>query len=489
MSAWSAEKVQLSIDPPDQNVARRRGPRERDVLLEVRRDAGGTLRDQLDAALRAAVRDGRLAARTVLPSSRALAAELGVSRGVVVEVYGQLAAEGVLDVRPRGATRVADVPPVSGTTKVPSPSSSPSPEAPPLDLLPLSGELGAFPRRAWARAVREALRVTPDTDLDYGHPLGPSSARRAVAEFLGRSRGVVATPASVALTAGVTDGLVAVARDLAERGARRVAVEDPGFGVHRTALAVAGLEPVPVAVDEGGMRVDEVPGDVAAVLVTAAHQWPTGHALAPERRAALVRRAAATGTLVLEDDYDGELRYAGPPVGALQSLAPDHVVHLGSVSKTLSPALRIGWVVAPEAVVRRLVRPRILERGGGPALEPLAFAHMIAAGDLDRHLRQRRRTYVRRRRLVVEALRRHLPHRPTGGVPAGLHVPLHLDGRVDPGELVAAGARRGVRLAAERGPVVGRSRTIVLVGFGRVSDAAVDRAVACLAAAVADVGG
>jgi len=464
--------------------------RELDLLLAVDRSAATPLRAQLEDAIRSAVREGRLVAGTALPSTRALAAELGVSRGVVVEAFGQLAADGFLQIHRGGATRVAHVPPpVHGPPSGPTAPATAPPAAPSaFDLLPMSGDLVGFPRRAWGRAIRGVVDATPAPGLSYGDPRGPERARTVLAAYLGRSRGVLATPDTTALTAGVTEGIGTLARALAATGARRIAVEDPGFAPHRRTLQDAGLLPVPVAVDAGGLRVELLDGaGVDAVLVTPAHQAPTGRPLSPERRTALVRWASEHGAVVLEDDYDGEFRYDRQAVGALQALAPDHVAYCGSVSKTLAPALRIGWVVAPAPLLDAATRLRLIATGGTAALEPLALAAMIDDGDYDRHLRGRRRVYAARRRVVEQAVLDLLPDGEPIGIPAGLSVPVLLPPALDPVGLAAAAHRRGVLVAVVPVVLDGREHTLVQIGFGRQAESGLRRAVGLLADAVAEV--
>lgn len=459
--------------------------RELDLLLALDRAAPAPLRAQLEDAVRTAVADGRLAHGTALPSTRALAAELAVSRGVVVEAYAQLAADGVLEIRPGGATRVARLPPPRPAAPVAPAATPPAPDGAVVDLLPMSGDLVSFPRRAWARAVRRALDDVPAPGLSYGDLRGPEPARVVLAAYLGRSRGVLADAETTAFTAGVTEGLAVLARALAGRGVRRIAVEDPGFVPHRRTLQDAGLEPVPVPVDEDGLRTADLAAqDVGAVLVTPAHQSPTGRPLATPRRAELVRWAADGGRLVIEDDYDGEFRYDRRAVGALQALAPDHVAYAGSVSKTLAPALRIGWLVAPRPLLDEATLLRGVATGGTPVLEPLALAALIDGGDYDRHLRARRREYATRRTAVLDALERVIPDGEVLGIDAGLAVCVRLDATVEPGRLSAEAFARGVVVAATASVVAGRPVTLLHLGFGRAPLPALRRAVAEVGAVV-----
>jgi GntR family transcriptional regulator/MocR family aminotransferase len=446
----------------------------RDLLVVLDRTSSQPLRVQLEEQLREGVRSGRLHAGTTLPSSRALAAELGVARGVVVEAYGQLVAEGFLVAHRGAATRVARVAPM----EPPAPALAARLSPARFDFRAEAADRGAFPRRAWLAAARRALADAPDVDLGYGAWEGAPALRTALAAYLGRTRGVVAEPERIVVTAGITQAIAMLAAILRRRGARRVVVEDPGFWQHRTVLERAGLELVPVAVDEAGLRTDALP-PAAAALVTPAHQMPTGAVLAPARRAQLLDWAAAHDALVLEDDYDGEYRYDREPVGALQGLDAGHVVYMGSTSKTLAPALRLGWMVLPSDLVATLAHERGWTDGGSPVLDQLTLAAFVERGELDRHLRRMRLRFRRRHDAVVVALARHLPEAQVGGAAAGLHVTVALAPDTDVEAVVARAAQRGVGIFAARHGV-----PLLLVGYANIADAAIDRGVRELAAAV-----
>src|SRR5918999_2602281 len=315
-----------------------------DLLLRVDR-GGGPLRAQLEDQLRDAVRAGRLGPGAALPSSRALARELSVSRGVVVEVYAQLAAEGYLVARQGAPTRVSEA-------ASPGPGATPAAAAerpPRYDFRTGRPDISMFPRGAWLASLRRALRDAPDARLDYGDPRGAPELRGALARYLGRVRGVACDPERVVVTSGMAQGMALFARALTAGGARRIAMEDPSSAPGRAQLAANGLEIVPIPVDEDGLRTQTLGAvEVGAVMITPAHQFPLGVVLAPARRAALLDWAAHTGAVVLEDDYDAEYRYDRQPVGAVQGLAPELVAYAGSTSKTLAPGLRLGWLVVPD---------------------------------------------------------------------------------------------------------------------------------------------
>jgi GntR family transcriptional regulator/MocR family aminotransferase len=447
----------------------------RDLLVVLDREDGRPLRVQLEEQLRDGVRSGRLHAGIALPSTRALAAELGVARGVVVEAYGQLVAEGFLVARRGSATRVAKVAPAAPPAPAPVARLAPAR----FDLRPESADRGAFPRRAWLAATRRALADAADADLGYGSWAGAPALRAVLAAYLGRARGVVAEPDHIVVTAGITQAIALLGGLLRARGARRVIVEEPGFWQHRTILQRAGLELVPVDVDERGLRTDALP-PAAAALVTPAHQFPTGAVLAPERRAALVDWATAHDALVIEDDYDGEYRYDREPVGALQGLGGGRVAYLGSTSKTLAPALRLGWMVLPGALAGAIADERGWSDGGSPALDQLALASFIERGELDRHLRRMRLRYRRRRDRLVAALGEQLPQAAVGGAAAGLHITVALAPDVDVDAVMARASAGGVAVFATHQA----GRPLLLVGYANIDEAAIGPAVRALAAAV-----
>jgi GntR family transcriptional regulator/MocR family aminotransferase len=440
----------------------------RELLVALRR-RDGALHAQLEAQLREAVRSGRLAAGERLPSSRALAAELGVSRGVVVEAYGQLAAEGYLTVRPGAAPRVA----AGAAAAVDRPPEPPA-ARPRYDLRPGTPDLSLFPRTAWAAAQRRALRETADADLGYPPPGGHPRLRRALAAYLGRVRGVQAAPERIVVCGGVAEAVALVGRVLRAGGARRVAVEDPSHPGTRELMAHGGLELVPVPVDEGGVDVAAIArAGVDAALVTPAHQSPTGVVLEPSRRAALAAWARDAGAVVIEDDYDAEYRYDRHPVGALQGLAPEHVVHVHSVSKTLAPALRLGWAALPARLVPAVVEEKRLSDLGAPVLEQLTLAAFLERGELDRHLRRTRPAYRRRRDALLAAL----AGLEVEGVAAGLHVLVRLPAGRGEQEVVAAAAERGVAVEGLGAQVAGAPRPpALLLGYARLGEAAVAEA-------------
>ena len=393
----------------------------------------------LTAALRAAVTDGRLPAEARLPATRVLAAQLGVSRGVVVEAYQRLGDEGLLAGRRGGGTTVLATAPSPAPVAV-------EPAAPhaAIDLRPGVPDLSAFPRQAWLKAERTALARTPDAALGYGDPRGTLELRTALAQWLARSRGVRADPSTIVVVGGVAQGLALLAQVVTGRGIRTIAYEDPGSRGTRDQVQRWGLEPVPVPVDGAGLDVAALAAaGLETVLVTPAHQYPTGVVLAAARRRALLDWARSGG-LVIEDDYDAEHRYDRAPVAALAALAPEHVAYVGSVSKTLAPALRLGWVVAPPAVRDELVVRKQWSDITSPALGQLALAELIASGAFEQHLRRVRARQRVRRNALLAALRAHLPEARVHGVAAGLHLLVGLPEGIDDGLVAETALAAGV---------------------------------------------
>jgi GntR family transcriptional regulator/MocR family aminotransferase len=447
------------------------------LQLDPARAGRGSLTAWLVETVRDAVSDGRLAPGDRLPATRVLADQLGCSRGVVVDAYRRLTDEGLLSGRHGGGTtvRAAWAPPSGPARTMPPEQTGPAASTTDLiDLSPGLPDLSAFPRAAWARAERAALSGLASSELGYGDPRGLPALRTALAGWLARTRGLRAHPDDILVINGVSQGLTLLARTLGARGLRRIGFEDPGSFGAREHLRRWDLEPVPVPVDRQGLDVAALgPAGVDAVVVTPAHQFPTGVVLAPDRRRELIAWARAappsgtgglSGRLVIEDDYDAEHRYDRPPVPALRALAPDHVVHLGSVSKSLAPAIRIGWLLAPAALQAELVEARYWSDLAGPALSQLALAHFITTGGFERHLRQVRRRHRARRDALLAALATHLPGSTAHGVAAGLHLLVTVPG-VDDAAVVRRAAGAGVRVQPLSAHRVGDGPSGLVIGY------------------------
>jgi GntR family transcriptional regulator/MocR family aminotransferase len=454
----------------------------RDLLVSIDRSRRAPIARQIEDQLRRAIRTGLLIGGSQLPSTRALAQDLSVSRGVVVRAYAQLSIEGYIDLRQGANPSVRR--PVEVTRPSPAPREIQRARRPRIDLRAGVPDVGVFPRHAWLRAQRQALTAAPDVDLGYIDCRGLERLRVEIADYVGRARGVVATPDRVLVTAGSTHSLSLIARAFARRGAHTIGFENPSHMVLHQVAQRAGLRPVGFPVDDEGLIVDELAGSsVPAVVVSPAHQFPTGRALSGSRRAALARWAVDTDALIIEDDYDAEFRYDRASVGALQGLAPERVIYLGSSSKTLAPGLRLGWAVLPPSfdseVVEELSRS-ILHMS---AMDQLAFESFLRAGELDRHLRKMRVVYRHRRDAVVRALAQELPDLPVGGIAAGLHLVLELDSYELEQAVHASAQARGIAiesislhaLPGYEGPHG------LLVGYGALSEPAIGGAIRELA--------
>jgi GntR family transcriptional regulator / MocR family aminotransferase len=451
-----------------------------EVLLRLDRSGSAPLRVQLERELREAIRSGRLREGERLPSSRTMAAELGISRGLVLECFSQLQAEGFLTARSGSVTRVAGgaiervAPPVGETA---SPRLT-------VDFLPGVPDLTSFPRRDWAWALRESCRDATPAELGYGDPRGLAGPRAVLASYLRRVRNASADVEDLVICAGFAQGTNLVLGLLSRRGIERVAIEDPGDPDYRTICERLGMRALPVSIDERGIDVDELAASGArAVILTPTHQFPTGNALAPERRQALVEWAHAREATIIEDDYDAEFRYDRAPVGALQGLAPDRVALIGTVSKSLAPALRLGWVVCPPQLREALIEDKELADRGSPGLEQLALARMIESGRFDRHLRHMRRVYGARRDTLIRSLHERAPKVVLHGLAAGFHAVADLADDADEDAVVQRARQRciGIYGMSEFRPSGRRGAPQLVLGFGNLSETAVERGIATIA--------
>ncbi|HEX2499074.1 MAG TPA: PLP-dependent aminotransferase family protein [Actinomycetes bacterium] len=458
-----------------------------ELLLRLDRDHAEPLRSQLENGLREAIRAGRLHAGERLPSSRELAGQLGVSRGLVQECYGQLHAEGYLSARVGSATRVAAIG-AAAAPQTPQRSTAPA-ERLIADFRTGVPDLASFPRADWLWAQRESCRAAPTASFDYGDPRGSAVLREVLAGYLRRVRAAAADPRHIVVCAGFAQGVGIVLRVLARSGVRRVAFEDPGYGEGTTIAAAvrAGMQTVPVPVDADGVDVTALAASGArAVVLTPAHQWPTGVVLTAERRHALVRWAGEHGGYIIEDDYDAEFRYDREPVGALQGLAPDRVIALGTVSKSLVPAIRFGWILCPTDLAKPIAEEKRQDDRGSPLLDQLTIATLIQSGRYDRQLRRMRILYAARRQALVTALARHAPEVTVTGLAAGFHAVVHLpDGAgahdgTNETTVIAAARKRSVGIYGMSEYRSNRATTPLqlVLGFGNLSERAIEAGIA-----------
>jgi len=457
-----------------------------ELLLRLDRGSGQPLRSQLEAGLREAIRSGRLQGGERLPSSRELAQELGTSRGLVQECYSQLLSEGYLTSRVGSATRVA-------LGAYPA-AAEPPPRPPPpprliADFRRGVPDLASFPRGDWVWATREACGSMATLDLDYGDARGSAVLRGVLASYLRRVRAASADPAHMVVSTGFAQGVILVLRALAQAGVRCVAFEDPGYGGADASEAVravgaAGLRAVHVPVDELGIDVGALADSGAqAVVVTPAHQSPTGVVLAARRRHALVEWANRNGGFIVEDDYDSEFRYDREPVGVLQGLAPGRVFTIGTASKALAPAVRLGWILAPPSLAAAVAEEKRISDRGSSTLDQLVLAALLESGRYDRHLRRMRVIYARRRAVLIAVLARHAPGIRLTGLAAGFHAVAHLPVAADEKAVVAAARERRVGLYGmsyfRAVPAAGPPQLVL--GFGQVSERAIEPGIAAVA--------
>ena len=479
--------------------------------LAIELDRGGdALHRQIETSIRERIRSGALPGGVALPPTRSLAAELGVSRGVVVEAYAQLVAEGYLTSRSGGYTHVAPAAAersdgraavAARTVTVPVRTAPLPPEQANLSGAPWSrpsrpavdfgygrGNLAAFPRAAWLRSVRRVLTEAPDDRLGYLDGRGAMELRTALAAYLNRVRGTHADPETILITNGYAQAVSLLIGVLAARGARTVAVEDPSASDDARPIAEAhGMEVVAVPVDEGGVSVDAVAELRAdALVLTPSHQWPTGGVLSPAARAAVLQWAQRTGALVIEDDYDAEYRYDRAPVGAMQGLDPERVVYAGTASKTLAPGFRIGWAILPRDLIEPFAEAKLLNDRGSPILDQLTFADFIERGEFDRHLRRMRPIYRSRRDALLAALKQHLPELKPAGIAAGLHLVAWLPAGLDEPAVIEAAATENVAVAGVAPYRLASSpRGGLIFGYSNLSEREIADGVARLGRAVA----
>jgi GntR family transcriptional regulator / MocR family aminotransferase len=423
------------------------------LLLDPTTAPARGLTDWLVNALRSAIDDSRLAPGSRLPATRSLATDLAVSRGVVVEAYRRLTDEGLVGGRGGGGTTVLSQParaPRARRRPDPLPAGPPRLPRPRLpgagiDLSPGVPDLSAFPRSRWLRTERAVLTETAPEELGYGDPRGHPRLRAALAPWLARTRGLRAGPDDIIVVSGVAQAMALLAQQLQREGIDSIAVEDPGSRGAVDEFAYWGLQPVPVAVDDDGIRVDALASTGArAAFITPAHQFPTGVVLSPQRRRELLAWAV-DADLVIEDDYDAEYRYDRAPVPALHAAAPERIAYAGSTSKSLAPALRLGWLVAPPRRYEDLVAAKHASDLGSPTVPQLVLARLLESGEYDRHVRLVRARHRTRRDALLDALTSELPAAEVKGVAAGLHLLVTLpDESVDDVALADELRRAGV---------------------------------------------
>jgi GntR family transcriptional regulator/MocR family aminotransferase len=444
---------------------------------------GPRVRAALEAGLRDAVSSGRLQAGTRLPSSRALAGDLGIARNTVAEAYSQLVAEGWLTAVQGAGTRVAErIHAERGAVRAAARTDA----RPRHDLRPGSPDVSAFPRSAWLRAARRALNRAPFDALDYADPLGRPELRAALADYLARARGVRASPDRVVVCSGFAQAFWLLCRALRAGGAGTLGIEEYGLPTVPATAIDCGLALRTLPVDGQGAALDGA-ADADAVLLTPAHQFPIGVPLAARRRAEAVDWAVRGDRLIIEDDYDGEFRYDRHPLGSLQALAPDRTVYAGTASKTLAPGLRLAWLVVPPALLEPLAAAKLLIESHTGVVDQLTLAELIGSGDYDRHIRRARLLYRRRRDRLVAALGREAPAARISGIAAGLQALVELPPGRGEEEVIADAAARGLALSGLARYAHGSREhpPALVVGYARPPEHAFTAAVARLSAVFA----
>ncbi len=454
-----------------------------DLLVALDRDGTEPLHRQIATSIRDGIRGGRLRRGTALPPTRSLAADLNVSRGVVVEAYQQLRAEGYLVSRVGGYTEVAAG---QATADVPPPPEPVRKTEPRITFRYGRADPAQFPRAAWLRSVNHVLTQAPNDRFGYLSGHGTPELRQALADYLNRVRGTSASPRNIVICNGFAQGMGLLIEVLASMNMRRLAVEDPSpWDDLVPASATHRVQLVPIPVGPDGIRTELLDQSGAeAVLVTPSHQWPTGAVLGPGQRSDLLGWAKERNGLIIEDDYDAEYRYDRAPVGALHGLAPEHVVYTGTASKTLAPGLRLGWLILPGRLVEPVAEAKIAADRGSATIDQLTFADLLARGEFDRHLRRMRPVYRRRRDALLTALARELPELKPDGISAGFHLVAWLPPDLDEEAVVAAAARQGVGVSGLAACRMTPGPPGLLFGYAGLSEHAIAEGVTLLAKAI-----
>ena len=456
---------------------------ELEVTLAVPERGARRTRRGLYEQLRTAIRSGRLAPGLRMPASRGLAQRLGVSRNTITAVYELLVSEGCLVTRPGSGAFVAEGP-VRAAPRRPAHGMADRVRSIPLGwrltafdptaryrfLLGLP-DLAAFPWDLWRKIANRTLRAYGRGPIRPSGPQGAAKLREAIAGHLSFARGIACTPDDVVVASGAQQAFDILAKVLVHRPGVVVVLEDPGYPPIRAAFTAAGARIVEAPVDEEGILVDALPADAEVVCVTPSHQFPMGVAMSPPRRQALLAFARRTGAVVIEDDYDGDFRFDGRPLEALQTLdVSDQVLYVGTFSKSLFPDLRLGYVVAPDWAREALLLAK-MATGGPSQTAQFTLAAFVAEGHLVRHVRRMRRIYAERRAALLEAFQAA----PAGSVEpwpsaAGLHLALKLDPALDDVGVLRAATKLGVGAYALSEFSVGEGRRNGLVlGYGAVA--------------------
>ncbi len=453
---------------------------------------GGPLFRQVYLGLRQAILSGTFPAGGRLPSTRDLAEQLGISRTVTLLAFDQLLAEGFVTGRGGSGTYVSaglggGAPERGkksarlrlsryGSAAVDAAAIVDSPRRPsPLlryDFAYGRSDTETFPFAVWRRMLLRQLRKASVREFDYGPAVGSLALREAICTHLRRSRAVVCDPSEVIVVNGSQQALDLVARVLVERG-DRVAIEEPGYDGAREALRAAGAQLLPVAVDRDGLNPARLPDHASLVFVTPSHQFPTGAILPLARRLALLAWARRKNSVIVEDDYDGEFHYQGRPVESLQGLDKEgRIIYVGTFSRTVFPALRIGYLIVPKALVPAFTAAKWLNDFHSATLEQHTLAEFITSGMYERHLRRLRRRSTARREALLQAIHKHLGRRvEVTGDGSGAHVVLWPRKRISEAAIIARAGVQGVGIYGISHCFLTRpSRTGLMLGYSRLNE-------------------
>ena len=460
-----------------------------------------SLNRQIGSQIRALILRGDLPAGHLLPSTRHLGKELGVARSTVLEAYDQLLAEGYLESRsgsgPRVAQGIRPQPQLTGDSAAMLPMASRIKGCDPPELVNFQSGIPAlelFPAGEWGKLYRQCCENLPASALRYCSPAGVDELREAIAGWLLRMRGLRADPGQIMITTGATQGLRLVAR-LLNRPKALALVEDP---VHRGLVEVitrAGYEVKGIAADAQGMDADQVHNLSEAcasrcsfIYVTPSHQYPTGGILSAPRRQTLVNFARARDCMLVEDDYDGEFRFEGTPISAMRELAPERVIYIGSFSKILAPALRIGFAVVPAALIPFWIEEKQFTDVHTDALTQRALASFISSGTLERHIWKMCKLYKRKRQYLLQCLRERFGGCfAASGQAAGLHMVAEFPGIMFNETVLSSMRAHGVRAVPVEHHSLCRDGSHahkLILGYAHLSEQAMERGVAALHAAL-----
>ncbi|WP_248924470.1 PLP-dependent aminotransferase family protein [Paenibacillus hamazuiensis] len=458
--------------------------------------SAGPITRQLCAHLRSMIEGGELPAGTRLPPTRTLARELRVARNVAIDVYEQLTAEGYLESRIGSGTYIAEGIQVRPRKNEPSSPIQPAAMPPAAkergDIIDFNGgipDLQLFPRKLWAKYLREAADYAPDDLLGYGDPVGELELRKALVRYLFRIKGIRCHPGQVIVVSGSSEGFLLIASALADRF-QTAFIEDPTVDFVPDVFRRFGYAIRPVEVDGHGMDIGRIdPEGEGLIVLTPSHQYPTGSILSIQRRQMAVRLAEANGFYILEDDYDSEFRHKGVPVPPLQALSPNRVIYAGTFSKTLSPGLRLGFLVVPPQLIGEAVRAKTELNLHTSSIPQAALARFIENGHFDRHVHRMKAVYMKRRMKLEAELKRHFgSEAELRGDEAGMHAQVAFPEETHSRIHWADAERFGVRLSSleDYAIVKGRNRHKVVLGYGRLSEEQIAEGVARLHRFVTD---